>query len=90
MVNFNYSGRMIKKIKEDTSGLVQDITKWVLGFLKRESRLPTKETVIYAYTHTFGYSESPLLEQLVKRAINNVMSMPFYKQVKNKQKQSKQ
>lgn len=81
---------MTKKIKEDTSGLVQDITKWVLGFLRRESRLPTKETVIYAYTHSFGYADSPLLDQLVHRAIDNVMSMPYYKQVKNKQKQSKQ
>ncbi len=78
----------MKKIKEDTSGLVQDITLWVLGYLKRESRLPNSETIIYAFTHTFGYSQSPLLEQLVKRAVENVLSMPVYKLVNNKQKES--
>lgn len=81
---------MMKKIKEDTSGLVQDMTTWVLGYLKREGRLPSHYFVKNTFVYTFGYGESPLLEQLAKRAVDNVMSMPYYKQVKNKQKQPKQ
>lgn len=81
---------MKNKIKEDTSGLVQDITHWVLSYLRRNSRLPSKEKVIYVYTHTYGYAESPLLDQLVHWAIDNVMSMPVYKRTTKKQKQTKQ
>ena len=81
---------MTKKIKEDTSGLVQDITAWVLGFLRRERRLPNAETVKYAFVNTFGYEVSPLLKQLVEHAIENVKSMPVYKQLTNNHKQPKQ
>lgn len=81
---------MKKKIKEDTSGLVQDMTKWVLGFLKREGRLPSHYFVKNTFVHTFGYNDSPLLEQLAKWAVDNVMSTPVYKQTTKKQKQVKQ
>lgn len=81
---------MTKKIKEDTSGLVQDMTTWVMGYVKREGRLPSHQFVKNTFVYTFGYGASPLLEQLAKWAVDNVMSMPIYKQLKNKQKQAKQ
>ena len=75
--------KIMKHIKEDTTGLTQEITLWIMHYAQSENRRPPFDSAFYHMTHERGYQGSPLLKRLIKIAFENVSSMPTYQQIMN-------
>ena len=65
----------MKHIKEDTTGLTQEITLWIMHYAQSENRRPPFDSALYHMTHERGYQG--------KIAFENVSSMPTYQQIMN-------